>query len=102
MYIIKCFNSENYTIIKDALSEDIKVSLFNSYYKGYVKHLDKLLEDYDVVLEYPRGMEEEAGWIVGRVNKRYLSRLKVELLDSIYEQKYTNEIVVIGEGYDER
>lgn len=101
MYIIRCYNPESYTEIKNYVDENIKVSIFNSLHKGYVPYLDEMLKHYNITIEYPRGMEVEVAWIIGKVNKRYLDRVKVELMDSIYQLSYVNEIVIIGGGYSD-
>jgi hypothetical protein len=102
LYIIRCFNPEIYTSIEKSIPENISISIFNSNHKEYVEYLDVILKENDVVLEYPRGLEIEVAWIVGKVNKRYLQKLRVEIMDTLYQPKSVNEILVIGGGYNEQ
>lgn len=103
MYVIRCVDAEEYARLKEYLNHEpkIKVTLFNSYHKGFIEVLNNHVCNMAVKIEYPRHMAVEVGWMVGRVKKGYLRNLTLELLTPKYNPTGVNEVLVIGEGYDE-
>lgn len=103
MYVIRCMNPKEYTYLKKYLDNtpEIKVKLFNSYHKEFLNELNELISINQIKIEYPRHLAEEVGWMVGKVKKGHLRNLSLELLIPNYTSLGVNEVLVIGEGYDE-
>lgn len=104
MLTIRCMDPKEYTDLKAYLDRtpEIEVKLFNSYHKNFLEDLNDLVTSGKVRIEYPRHLAESVGWIVGKVSRGYLRNLYLELLTPTYKSEGVNEVLVIGEGYDER
>lgn len=103
-YVIRCMTPEEYSTIDETqLSDKISISIFNSYHKDFLNKLDKMYDLFDcIVFEYPRKMTIEVGWIAARVKSGRLREVKFEMLGKNYISPGVNEILVVGEGYDDK